>query len=342
MNNLIYKTLTLKYLIDKKNKFYFYIYLTKNKATMKITYTLLLLSITGALHAQITLIPDSQFETKLVNMGIDTDGIVNGQILTADAQNLTNLNLGMGVQGGITNFSGIETFTNLESLETFYNCFVNINLVSLTKLKILNLSSNTIYGINLSNNVNLEHLTIGNKVLEFMSYNIIYDLDLSNNTKLKYVDTFNLFTLNSINLRNHQADSLFISVGNEDLTKYPQNVCIEVDDYVAATNKQAPYDNWTVVGTHYFSDKCTLNIEKFVLDNFKIYPNPTSDYVVIDQKDTENVQLQSVQIIDNSGKWIRTIKENFNYINVSNLKAGTYLFVIQTNKGNKTEKIIIN
>lgn len=39
--------------------------------------------------AQVTLIPDPVFEQLLINLNIDSDGIVNGQLLTSDAQNIT-------------------------------------------------------------------------------------------------------------------------------------------------------------------------------------------------------------------------------------------------------------
>ena len=164
-------------------------------------------------------------------------------------------------------------------------------------------------------------------------------LDLSANTKIKFINAYNLDELQKINMRNNKASSVFINLGNE--FNLPHNVCIEVDDPIKANNKQVPYDNWTIQRKHYFDSLCTLSVEKFVTENFKVYPNPTSEYVVIDQKDTENVHIESVQIIDNTGKWIRSVKENFNYINVSDLASGTYLFVIQTNKGNKVEKVIV-
>ena len=34
----------------------------------------------------ITLIPDSNFELYLINTGIDTDGVINGQVLTSDIE----------------------------------------------------------------------------------------------------------------------------------------------------------------------------------------------------------------------------------------------------------------
>jgi len=300
-------------------------------------------------NAQVTLIPDATFEQLLINLNIDSDGTLNGQILSSDAQNITQLNLYTG--GGsfyIQNMTGIESFTNLESIEGDFHAFNTINLTNLTKLRSIILPSNCINNIDLSTNIELENLYIGNGDLEFMQYNYIWYLDLSNNTKLEYLNAINLYSLRKINLKNHNANKLKISLGwSHSPFDNPSNytVCIEVDDPVAATNKVFPYNNWQIFNdsyvNYYFDDICTLSMEKFVKDNFKIYPNPATTYISIEQKTTDGVTLQSVQILDSSGKWIKSVKDNFNQIDVSNLSKGMYLFVIQTDKGNKTEKIVI-
>ncbi len=60
-------------------------------------------------NAQIS-IPDANFEGALVTFGMDTDGIVNGQISTTDALAITNLSLD---NQGVTDLTGINSFTNL-------------------------------------------------------------------------------------------------------------------------------------------------------------------------------------------------------------------------------------
>ena len=52
------------------------------KILTTIAYICLLIS---SLQAQITLIPDPYFEVKLISLGIDSDGVINGQILSSDA-----------------------------------------------------------------------------------------------------------------------------------------------------------------------------------------------------------------------------------------------------------------
>ena len=312
----------------------------------KTTFSILLTLMCFTTEAQVTLIPDSTFENNLISQGIDSDGIVNGQISTADALSITKLDLTKTFYNtGIVSLNGIEDFINIESLLVYYmnNYSGSSNFSTFTKLKKLYFDTNNLTTIDLSYNIELEELTIGNAALDVGLFNRIRKLDLSNNNKLFLVNAYNLVDLEVLNMRNNTAANVNIYLGNE--LSVPYNVCIEVGDPVAATNGTAPYDKWTIYnsknGKHYFNSTCSLKTEKFVNENFKIYPNPATNYVSVEQKITDGINLQSLQILDSSGKWIRSVKDNFNQIDVSNLSKGMYLFVIQTDKGNKTEKIII-
>lgn len=75
-------------------------------STLLITYSLIALS-------QTTPIPDPIFEQKLIDQGIDTNGL-NGNILNSDAVGVTELFLNFS---GINDLTGIEAFTALTSLQ---------------------------------------------------------------------------------------------------------------------------------------------------------------------------------------------------------------------------------
>lgn len=317
---------------------------------MKKIFLILIMLVPFLGKAQVTLIPDNDFEQRLIALNIDSDGIVNGQILTADALNTTVLDLnnsGYLQACCIKDFTGLEAFVNLEEMESFFNDIHTIDLTPLTKLNKLHLSNSYLSSIDLSGNTNLESLFIGNDYyMKYWNPNHMEKLDLSSNTKLKYIYVNDIPELRFINMRNHTADSVAIYLGS--IYNIPYNdVCIEVDDYIAATNGNVPYDTWTVFhissGNHFFSDDCkkALNNELFIQNNFKVYPNPAADYVTIEYDENAGVQLRGVQILDSSGKWIRSVKDNFHQIDVSGLSEGIYLFVIQTDKGNKTEKVVV-
>lgn len=74
-------------------------------------------------------------------------------------------------------------------------------------------------------------------------------------------------------------------------------------------------------GTHYFFTAVD-DVAEFSASNIQIYPNPTSDYIYI-----ENIKPQSVSIYSLDGKLIKSI-ENANVIVVRDLNEGVYLINI--------------
>ena len=91
----------------------------KQKPMNKISLWWLLLAymIPFISYAQTTAIPDTAFEAKLVQLGIDSDGLINGQILNSDAAGVTDLDVsgpGWGNVGNIKSLVGIIAFTDLE------------------------------------------------------------------------------------------------------------------------------------------------------------------------------------------------------------------------------------
>ena len=59
-------------------------------------------------------IPDVTFETVLINQGIDSDGIINQQMLKSDAEAVSILDLNLSANlGEISDLTGIEGFVNI-------------------------------------------------------------------------------------------------------------------------------------------------------------------------------------------------------------------------------------
>ena len=292
---------------------------------------------------QIINIPDINFETILVYQGIDSDGIVNGQILTEDALNVTSLNLNDNtpiITFPILSLQGLQEFINLQNLVIIESQIEDGSLPfnNFSQLTTLTFLSNNYSTIDLSANTLLEKLDIGNASLDVGAANTIQHLDLSNNTHLNKINAWNLFALQSINMRHNTAGQVTIYLGNE--TNYPYNVCIEVEDATAATNNLSPYDNWTVYGNHFFHENCVLSTEKWVNENYSIYPNPTSDFLNIKENATIENNINSVQILDTNGRLIKNFKDHFYKLDIQELPKGNYVLIINTQKGNKTEKFI--
>jgi len=163
-----------------------------------------------------TLIPDSNFEKKLITLGIDT-GTPDGKVLTSNVNNVTSLDVSYS---NITNLSGLEAFTSLTSLKCYGNytltaldvrkntklttldCNNNYLVTTLdvsqnTALTYLNCYSNKLTTLDVSNNKNLTTLqcasnkltslnVANNKALTKLDlgYNLISSLDVSQNKEL--------------------------------------------------------------------------------------------------------------------------------------------------------------
>ena len=86
------------------------------------------LSLYGICIAQTTNIPDPEFEQALIDLGIDSDGTVNQEVLTADISGISSLDVN---SRNITDLKGIQDFSSL----TFLDCSNN-------ELSILNVNEN--------------------------------------------------------------------------------------------------------------------------------------------------------------------------------------------------------
>ncbi|MBF4464656.1 T9SS type A sorting domain-containing protein [Flavobacterium sp. LC2016-12] len=137
-------------------------------------------------------IPDSNFENKLIDLGIDVDG-KNGKVLTSNIAAITSLDVSSST---ISNLTGIEGFVALKQLD---------------------FSSNNLKAVDLTKNVALTSLNA--------TSNQLLNLDLSQNTALVQVDCSanNLF---SLNLKNGKNTNL--TAGN--FKGNPNLTCIQVDD----------------------------------------------------------------------------------------------------------------
>ena len=211
-------------------------------------------------NCDITYVPDDSFENYLethdsngsvVSVGDPAsmgNGVANDNyVLTVNISSVTSLDIS---NQNISDLTGIEVFTALQSLIATNNSLSTIDLSSNTNLTTLNIGSNSsITGIDVSSNTALINLNIANTS--------ITDLDLRNNTAL--IDfVANNGALQSLDLRNGNNTNIntFDVSGNSNLT------CISVDNVDYATT------NWSSYSGEY-SLSCG---ETFVPDdNFEMY-----------------------------------------------------------------------
>ena len=78
----------------------------------------------------------------------------------------------------------------------------------------------------------------------------------------------------------------------------------------------------------------TLSVSNSVKESFKIYPNPASDFVMIETKD----DIKNINIYSISGQKVLNTQDK--KINIQSLKSGIYLVEIKTVQSTTTHKII--
>jgi Leucine-rich repeat (LRR) protein len=179
-----------------------------------------------------TLIPDVEFEKVLINSGLDN--IQDGKVLTARIAVEKSINYGSTNYNKITDLTGIEDFTALESLTTPNVNLGKLNVSKNTALKTLKCSSNQLTSLDVTNLKNLTYLDCSNNKLTVLnindnialktlntSYNLLTKLDPSNNISLTILNSYyNTITdlntskntaLETLNCGSNQLTSLDIS-----------------------------------------------------------------------------------------------------------------------------------
>lgn len=81
-----------------------------------------------------------------------------------------------------------------------------------------------------------------------------------------------------------------------------------------------------------------LSNEKIDLEEWKIYPNPAQEHITIESN--EHQKIKYIHLLDVNGKIIKTVTENFEKVNISNLSSGNYILYIKTENHNVSKKII--
>ncbi len=119
----------------------------------------------GTVAAQYTLIPDPAFEAYLIRVNIDSDNLVNGQVLTSDIAGRVYLDIertssNQPASPTIYDLTGIEDFAALEYLRLSGHAVSTLDLSQNTALEDLYIDTITTPFLDLSALSNLEYLTV--------------------------------------------------------------------------------------------------------------------------------------------------------------------------------------
>ncbi|MCX7547011.1 T9SS type A sorting domain-containing protein [Xanthomarina sp. F1114] len=311
-------------------------------------------------YAQYTAIPDSNFEQELINDGIDSEGILDNRILTSDANSFTGtLNV---VNKGISDLTGIESFTSISGLDFGYNTGINnVDLTSCTSLLTVdgtgcsNLSSINVTGlVNITKLkftfCNLQYLDVTTNIaLKDLNVrgNQIPSLDLTQNVVIDHVDV-KTNPLVFADLRNGNCANMVFYVG--DYT--PCLKCLFVDDssdphlwdhaywifddITQPVSDEAECATWPEIPESYCS---SLGLEELNKVAFNMYPNPVNEVLHV----AVNTSHAVINICSITGKVVLTknLNQTDNLIDVSGLASGIYLARFESDQRVDTKKLVI-
>ena len=301
-----------------------------------VFYLVVFLVIELKANAQTTYVPDDNFEQALIDLGYDD--VLDDYVLTANINSITTLSVN---NRSISDLTGIEDFTALESLHCGQNNLTNLNISSNIALNNLYCYNNNLTSLDVSSNIalinlhcdsnNLTSLDVSSNIsLEILLCygNNITHLDVSNNTNLRKLECNdnNLTTLNVKNGNNQNIGPFdFITVNNPDLT------CIQVDDVTYSSI------NWTFIDPQqYFSEDCSLGIEDYNTENLSVFPNPVKNHFQIESE----IPIQKIIIRNSIGKIVAEFHSQETY-DVANLNKGIYFVTVSNKSKQKTLKLIV-
>lgn len=196
---------------------------------MKPSILSLFLFLSFSITAQITYIPDSIFEQKLINLGYDN--IHNGWIATDSINSIDSLDISSVSSIKIYDLSGIENFYNLQYLNCSNNHFPYLNLNNNSNLKHIICTSDSIETLKVDYLFSLHTLEC--------DFNLLDSLDLSGNpgltnlnclrNKLTTLDLSNNTFLARLSCGENQITTLDLSMVDLEILQCQYNPITNID-----------------------------------------------------------------------------------------------------------------
>jgi len=313
-----------------------------------------------------TLIPDPNFEKKLIALGIDS-GTPDGKVMTSKISPITSLDL---YNSNITDLTGIEDFQSLTNLSCMSNKIINIDISKNVALTNLNVGYNQLTALNTSQNTNLQYLSLSYNeiaslnlaqnselILLACNSNKLTNIDLSNNKKLSSLwcpsnqltsldlSKNTLLTsllcsenkpLKSVDLRNGNNSRAVLNLYNIDFTKNPELTCILVDDALFSNKK---WESFKDPSASYSTVDCA---------QVTTIPDPAFEEKLIAMNiDTDgkngsvlNSSIANITSLDVSSSTIKDLTGIKGFTSLSNLNCSGNLLSTLDLSQNKTLKVI--
>ena len=312
-------------------------------------------------YAQLTTIPDSNFEAYLEANAMG-NGIANDHfVTTANINNVFTLNVSTQ---NIADLTGIEDFTSLTNLHCEQNNLETLNVSANTDLTTLYCHTNNLEEIDISANIALRFFYCNSNSIDELdlttntalltlecSFNQLTSLYLSNNTSIIYLDC-GANQITSLDLSINTALEHVYCYNNElttlDLRNYNNTIisgfssenntnlfCIYVDNIAWSET------NWTNIDAHtsFVLDEasCTVSIDSYSKNlHFSLAPNPAKNSFKI----TTQKKIINVKVYNLLGELVKIYNVQESY-SVANLPKGIYLVSIYSEEGVGTKKLLI-
>jgi hypothetical protein len=304
--------------------------------------SLLLVLLVNTTIAQTTAIPDQGFEQALIDLNIDSDGILNGQVLTADIENIIELDFSI-LNDPFSTYVQIDDFTGIED-------FSSLEVIDLTDSEV-NIPENQSDIFN--SNTNLIEFIADDTIFDVGSNINIPYLDFSSLNNLEYISLVSSTTIYSINLANPNSnyENLTIDLSHEYWDPpSTYTVCINVSNAQAASSNQYPYNTWNIITPqpdqngyvwrdYDYSSTCTLSTEDFQnLASLSAYPNPAQDILWFDNPN--HIKIDKAEIYNITGQKLRTIDDVNDFIYVGSLTSGLYFVKLFSENSSNTFKVL--
>jgi hypothetical protein len=232
-------------------------------------------------NAQMTFVPDDNFEQALIDIGLDTPPL-NDSIPTKNIDTVLRLSVS---SSSINDLTGIEDFKSLEFLGCSYNSISKLDVSNNYYLKELHCTSAQLTELNVNKNPYLIELQCNSNLLKNldisssplleilgMSFNFITGLDASKNIKLTHLDCSSN-RLTYLNIQNGNDNNL----GYLDARFNSNLICIQVDDTTFAKNNTI----WLKSISAHYSIDCNSTGLNEQIEYLSLSPNPASDYIEI-------------------------------------------------------------
>jgi hypothetical protein len=172
---------------------------------------------------------DAKFEQKLIDLQIDSDGIINQRVLKSDVASIEKLIL---TNTQIQNLKGIEAFINLKRLYAGGNDITAADLSKNVLLDTLDLAGNKLKTVDLSFNAKLIYSDLYGNELKSVT-------GLSSATNLNYLSlSFNYLT--EFTIENPSLETL--NIDNNDIERFDAYLGANLQTLIMYTNKVKSVD----------------------------------------------------------------------------------------------------